>query len=81
MTAYTDAQAQLVGEINMTGLPYQSSLTVEGFNIPPHTHVTLDPPALPTTITYRQGGPTGPVVAVLNLTYSGTDLATIWRVA
>ena len=41
--------------------------------------IVLSPPAQPTTITYRQGGPTGTVVATLTLTYSGSDVASVTR--
>jgi hypothetical protein len=42
--------------------------------IPPHDYAELDPPAKPTTITYKVGGAGGSVVGVLTLTYSGDDV-------
>lgn len=53
--------------------------TIPGLAIPEHDHITLSPPNQPTTITYRQGGASGAVVATLTLTYSGTDVATVAR--
>jgi len=50
---------------------------IPGLAIPEHDHVTLDPPTLPTTITYRAGGAMGDIVAVLTLTYVAFDLETI----
>lgn len=38
-------------------------------------YVLLDPPAKPTTITYKRGGSGGAVVATVTLTYSGDDVA------
>lgn len=42
-------------------------------------YIHLDPPSQPTTITYKIGGASGTTVAVLTLTYSGTDVATVTR--
>jgi hypothetical protein len=53
--------------------------TIPGLAIPEHDHITLTPPSQPTTVVYRQGGPSGAVVATLTLTYSGTDVATVAR--
>lgn len=52
---------------------------IPGLSIPEHDHITLDPPSQPTTITYRQGGASGAVVATVTLTWSGSDLATVAR--
>ena len=41
-----------------------------------YDNIVLDPPAQPTTITYKLGSDT---VATLTLTYSGSDVATITR--
>lgn len=52
---------------------------IPGLSIPEHDHITLSPASQPTTITYRQGGATGVVVATVTLTYTGTDVATVSR--
>jgi hypothetical protein len=41
--------------------------------------IVLDPPAKPTTVTYKVGGTSGTTVATLTLTYSGDDVATVTR--
>jgi len=50
---------------------------LHGLGIPAHDHITFNPPANPTTITYRRGGASGVVVATMTLTYSGDDVATV----
>ena len=62
--------------VKVTNFDEQS---IPGISIPAHDHVQLNPPAQPTTITYRKGGPSGTVVATLTLTYSGADLASVTR--
>jgi hypothetical protein len=41
-----------------------------------YDNIVLDPPAKPTTITYKKGSD---VVAVLTITYDGDDIATVSR--
>lgn len=42
-------------------------------------YVNLNPPAQPTTITFKKGGSGGTTLATLTLTYSGSDIATVTR--
>jgi hypothetical protein len=60
-----------------------TTLATRGLNIPAHDYVALSPAATPTTgdqtVTFRQGGSSGTVVATLTLTYSGGDLAAVAR--
>jgi hypothetical protein len=54
-----------------------SNIQVLGGIVPVgYDSVELDPPSQPTTITYKKGGD---VVAVLTITYSGTDIASVVR--
>jgi hypothetical protein len=60
-----------------------TTLATRGLNIPAHNYVAFSPAGIPTdgdqTVTFRQGGPSGTVVATLTLTYSGGDLAAVER--
>jgi len=53
--------------------------SVPGINIPAYDYVLLDPPAKPTTITYKTGGAGGTTVATLTLTYVGDDVESVTR--
>jgi hypothetical protein len=44
-----------------------------------YDYILLDPPNLPTTVTYKSGGSSGATVATLNIAYSGSDIVSITR--
>jgi hypothetical protein len=50
-----------------------------GMAIPDHDYVLMDPPSQPTTITYKVGGASGTVVAILTLTYDGSNVESVTR--
>lgn len=58
---------------------------ISGIGIPPHNYVSISPAATPAsgtqTITYRNGGASGNVVATLTLTYDANrDLTSVERI-
>lgn len=46
---------------------------------PPWDYIDLNPPAKPTTITFKVGGSGGEAVAIYVITYSSDDVATVTR--
>ena len=60
-----------------------TTLATRGLNLPAHDYIFFDPAATPSdgdqTITYRRGGATGQVVAVLTLTYVGGNISAVAR--
>jgi cellulose biosynthesis protein BcsQ len=55
-------------------------INISGLVPEQYDYVLLDPPSLPTTITFKVGGASGTIIATLVLTYVGTDLESVSRV-